>query len=369
VLRVRGEEVAEERFGTPELAALCDGLVGAMRAANGAGIAAPQCGVSDRIFVVHGTGKNPRYPYKPAIPLTVFINPVLAVSGKSVDLIEGCLSVPGVRGQVRRRVRATVLARRPDGSRFRVEAEGHAAGTLQHENDHLDGVLFPDHAAPGPYGPEALMTWAAFDEHYAPAFLPAAMALRDEYPQGFRMREVQAAAAAAAAATATAAAAAAAAATDEQAAFDALFAPLADGFRAQDGWEARQETPPAAYLHVSRPSWGDAGMDGIHLEAFVLGKQLEARTALVALHCERGCPFQERFMRAITERASAAIRAFPGEYALLGPAGSSVCEVAVPFGPTPGETVERIARELRRLQSLALVIDDTIARCQAEERE
>ena len=187
VLRVRGKEVAEERFGTPELAALCDGLVGAMRAANGAGIAAPQCGVSDRIFVVHGTGKNPRYPYKPAIPLTVFINPVLTVSGESVDLIEGCLSVPGVRGQVRRRVCATVLARRPDGSRFRAEAEGHAAGTLQHENDHLDGVLFPDHAAPGPYGPEALMTWTAFDEHYAPRFLPAAMALRDEYPQGFRV--------------------------------------------------------------------------------------------------------------------------------------------------------------------------------------
>ena len=187
LLRVRGVEVAESRFGTAELTALCDGLIEVMRKANGAGIAAPQVGIADRIFVVHGTGENPRYPYKPPIPLTIFVNPVLEVSGEQFDLIEGCLSVPGVRGQVRRYSKVSVTARRPDGSLLRVVAEGHAAGTLQHENDHLDGVLFPDIARPGPFGPEALMTWAAFDEHYKAAFLPAAMALRDQHPNGFRI--------------------------------------------------------------------------------------------------------------------------------------------------------------------------------------
>ena len=70
---------------------------------------------------------------------------------------------------------------------WKAEAEGHAAGTLQHENDHLDGILFPDIARPGPFGPEALMTWAAFDAHYAAAFLPVANALRDRHPNCFRI--------------------------------------------------------------------------------------------------------------------------------------------------------------------------------------
>ena len=165
-----------------------------MRAANGAGIAAPQIGVSDRVFVVHGTGDNPRYPYKPRIPLTVFVNPEIEVeelpSDAPLELIEGCLSVPGLRGQVARHARVRVRARRPDGSCFEALASGHAAGTLQHENDHLDGRLFPDISRPGPFGPEPLMTWDAFETHYAPAFLPHALALRDRYPDPFEIREV-----------------------------------------------------------------------------------------------------------------------------------------------------------------------------------
>ena len=70
---------------------------------------------------------------------------------------------------------------------------------------------------------------------------------------------------------------------DEQAEFDALFGRLADDFRT-DGWEARQEMPPQAYLHVSKPNWGDENMNAIHLEAYVLGGQLKSRSALVALH-------------------------------------------------------------------------------------
>ena len=104
-------------------------------------------------------------------------------AGETLELIEGCLSVPGWRGQVSRHARVKVRARRPDGSAFEVHASGHAAATLQHENDHLNGVLFPDVARVGPFGAEKLMSWAAFDEHYSKRFLPYALELRDRYPE------------------------------------------------------------------------------------------------------------------------------------------------------------------------------------------
>ena len=192
VLRIRALPVAEADFGSPELDALCASMVATMRAANGAGIAAPQIGVSRRIFVVHGTGENPRYPYKPTIPLTVFVNPeidILDDDEAPLELIEGCLSVPGWRGQVVRHAKVRVRARRPDGSRFEVLATGHAAGTMQHENDHLNSTLFPDIARPGPYGPEKLMSWAAYEEHYAAHFVPYALSVRDLYPEAFVMRD------------------------------------------------------------------------------------------------------------------------------------------------------------------------------------
>ena len=110
-------------------------------------------------------------------------------------------------------------------------------------------------------------------------------------------------------------------------------------------------------------------MDGIHLEAYVLGGQLASRRSPVALHCEKGCPFQARFMALFTERAAAAIGAFPGDYTVLGPTGSSVCEVLVPFGVSPSETTERMGAELRRLQSLQPLVDSTIATCLAEQAQ
>ena len=194
VLRVPADPVPEALFGSTQLAKLCEELVLTMREANGAGIAAPQVGVSARIFVVHGTGDNPRYPYKPAIPLTIFINPEVELlpAGETLELIEGCLSVPGWRGQVGRHARVRVRARRPDGSRFEVHASGHAAATLQHENDHLNGVLFPDIARAGPFGPERLMSWGSFDEHYAQRFLPYALELRDRFPEAYVVRDLPA---------------------------------------------------------------------------------------------------------------------------------------------------------------------------------
>ena len=193
VLRAPCTPVPEELFGSDELTRLCDELIATMRAANGAGIAAPQIGESTRVFVVHGSGANPRYPYKPRIPLTVFVNPKVEVipDGETLELIEGCLSVPGWRGQVSRHARVVVRARRPDGSRFEVHAAGHAAATLQHENDHINGVLFPDVARPGPFGPERLMSWAAFEAHYADRFVPYALELRDRYPEAYVVQDVE----------------------------------------------------------------------------------------------------------------------------------------------------------------------------------
>ena len=150
--------------------------------------------------------------------------------------------------------------------------------------------------------------------------------------------------------------------------FDPLFDDLAKTFRVDGVWETRQEPPPnsPAYLHVSKPTWGDENMNGIHLETYVLGSQLDSRTAPVALHCEAGCPFRSEFIRLFTERAAAEIKSWPGEYKyqVFPEAGSSVCEVSLPFRDTPTATVELIAEELRRLQTLAPLIDQTIRECQ-----
>ena len=177
-LRVPAKPVPEHMFNTPELDQLVEDLVDTMRDANGAGIAAPQIDEDWRVFVVHGTGANPRYPYKPAVPLTVFVNPEIEVLDDTpMDMIEGCLSIPGVRGRVQRACRVRCTARRPDGSKFVLRAEGHVAGTLQHEQDHLDGQLFPDITQSG-----GLMTWDAFDEHHKEAFFQYAADINEAYP-------------------------------------------------------------------------------------------------------------------------------------------------------------------------------------------
>ena len=127
---------------------------------------------------MHGTGANPRYPYKPAVPLTVFVNPELEILDDTpMDMIEGCLSIPGVRGRVQRACRVRCTARRPDGSKFVLRAEGHVAGTLQHEQDHLDARLFPDITQSN-----GLMTWDAFDEHHKEAFFQYAADINEAYP-------------------------------------------------------------------------------------------------------------------------------------------------------------------------------------------
>ena len=178
-LRDVAKPVPEAMFGTPALDAIVADLVDTMRDANGAGIAGPQIGEGWRIFVVEGSGANPRYPYKPKLPLTVFVNPELEVVDEApMEIFEGCLSIPGVRGRVARASKVRCAARRPDGSSFGVLAAGHAAGTLQHEQDHLDGILFPDIATPG-----GLVLADAFDEYHRDAFFAYAAALNDAHPE------------------------------------------------------------------------------------------------------------------------------------------------------------------------------------------
>jgi hypothetical protein len=152
---------------------------------------------------------------------------------------------------------------------------------------------------------------------------------------------------------------------DEQATYDALFTQLASKLTT-DGWETRQDTPPAAYLHLSKPSWGDENMDGIHFETYILPQQLESRCAPVMLHCEGGCPFRTRFMELFAFRAAALVRKFPGGYSMAGSSSATsdsnaLCEVSVPFEKSPSETVKRISMELRRLQLLAPLIDEIVS--------
>lgn len=131
-------------FDTPELHALLKDLDDTMRAANGAGLAAPQIGV-DLQVVVFGSGEiNPRYPDAPVVPYTVLINPILTPLGdEQEEGWEGCLSVPGLRGVVPRFKRLRYQGVDPLGQPIDRTVEGFHARVVQHECDHLIGVLYP----------------------------------------------------------------------------------------------------------------------------------------------------------------------------------------------------------------------------------
>jgi peptide deformylase len=140
LLRRAGEV---SRFDTPELDALVADLEDTMRALDGVGIAAPQIGVGWRV-VVFGFDTNPRYPEAPAVPRTVLINPLLEpLSDETEEGWEGCLSVPGLRGWVPRWRHLRYRGFDPRGRPVERTAEGFHARLVQHETDHLDGVLYP----------------------------------------------------------------------------------------------------------------------------------------------------------------------------------------------------------------------------------
>lgn len=131
-------------FNTPELCALLKDLEDTMLAANGAGLAAPQIGVNLQV-VVFGSGEiNPRYPDAPVVPYTVLINPILTpLSDEEEEGWEGCLSVPGLRGVVPRFKRLLYQGIDPLGNPIDRTVDGFHARVVQHECDHLVGVLYP----------------------------------------------------------------------------------------------------------------------------------------------------------------------------------------------------------------------------------
>ena len=141
VLFQRAESVTQ--FDTPELHALLQDMDDTMRSKNGAGIAAPQIGVSLQV-VIFGVGANPRYPDAEEVPYTVLINPVLEPIGAEMEEgWEGCLSVPGMRGVVPRHTQLRYRGFDQFGNAVDRAASGFHARVVQHETDHLLGILYP----------------------------------------------------------------------------------------------------------------------------------------------------------------------------------------------------------------------------------
>ena len=167
VLRQRAREVTPEELRTPDIQRFIDDLVETMRDANGAGLAAIQVYQPIRIVAVE-VKNNPRYPYKPNIPLTVLVNPVLTpLTEETFDNNEGCLSVPNLRGMVPRFAEVRVTGVTRDGAPYDQIARGLTAGTFQHECDHLDGIVFVDRVK----DPTTFATWAEFDRFHKEAFV------------------------------------------------------------------------------------------------------------------------------------------------------------------------------------------------------
>jgi peptide deformylase len=131
------------QFDTSELHTLVADMFETMHAAKGVGLAAPQIGI-DLQLVVFGFASNQRYPDAPPVPETVLINPVLTPIGEAMEEgVEGCLSIPGLRGSVPRYARLHYEGVDQFGKRIAVDAEGFHARVVQHEVDHLLGILYP----------------------------------------------------------------------------------------------------------------------------------------------------------------------------------------------------------------------------------
>ena len=132
-----------ETFVSPELLALIEDMRDTMAHLDGAGLAAPQIGVLQRV-VIFGVSVNPRYPDAEDVPETVLINPVIETLGKELEEgWEGCLSVPGLRGLVPRFLRLRYRGMDQFGATIDRSVEGFHARVVQHECDHLDGILYP----------------------------------------------------------------------------------------------------------------------------------------------------------------------------------------------------------------------------------
>jgi peptide deformylase len=173
VLRQVARAVSREELAAPATQQFIDDLVETMRDADGAGLAAIQVHEPIRICAIE-VRNNARYPYKPQIPLTVLVNPILTpVGDETFENYEGCLSVPNLRGRVRRAVHLRCQAWDRHGNAIDEVVHGLKAGTYQHEVDHLDGVIFVDRVT----DPRSLATWTEFDRHHRAQFVEEAAAL------------------------------------------------------------------------------------------------------------------------------------------------------------------------------------------------
>ncbi len=177
VLRTVAEPVSPDELASPEFQSFCDDLVETMRAANGAGLAAPQVAVAKRVYCVE-VRSNPRYPYKPDLSLRVCVNPELRVlSDETFSSYEGCLSIPDLRGRLPRALEVELSYLDRWGRRAVEEIRGLSAGTFQHEQDHLGGVLFVDRVD----DTRTLTTWDGFERHHAAAYTAEARALVERW--------------------------------------------------------------------------------------------------------------------------------------------------------------------------------------------
>lgn len=176
VLRERARELSPEEISSPQVQGLIDDLIDTKRAAHGAGIAANQVGEAVRVAIVEVEEGNPRYPYKPPEPLTVMINPVLEPLGdEALEVNEGCLSVPDLRGTLERHLAVRVRYLDRHGEQHEKVKRGLTAGTFQHEADHLNGVLFVDRA-----DPRTFATWEQFDRFQRDEFIRRVTRLSEE---------------------------------------------------------------------------------------------------------------------------------------------------------------------------------------------
>ena len=166
ILRETAGKLLREELASDSVQAFIDDLIETMRDAKGAGLAAPQVYEPVAICCME-VNENPRYPYKPKLPLTVLVNPEIEVLGdETFENYEGCLSVPNLRGVVPRAMHIRVRAWDREGNEIDEEIRGITAGTYQHEVDHLLGTLFLDKVE----DTLSLCTWSEFQRNHEADF-------------------------------------------------------------------------------------------------------------------------------------------------------------------------------------------------------